>query len=125
MAGARVTIDALPALASPSAGTLVPVQDSGVTKKLLVSVLTDALTAALTAHINDSVDAHDATAISTTVSGSGVTSTTVQGQLGELAGLVANRVVNGGGAASVRVMTQAAYDALTPKDSSTLYFING
>lgn len=125
MAGARVTIDALPALASPSAGTLVPVQDSGVTKKLLVSVLTDALTAALTAHINDTSDAHDATAVSTTTSGAGVTSTTVQGQLGELAALVALRVVNGGGAASVRVMTQAAYDALTPKDASTLYFING
>jgi len=34
-------------------------------------------------------------------------------------------VINGGGAASIRVMTQAAYDALTPKVSTTLYFING
>ena len=125
MAGARVTIDALPALSSPSAGTLVPVQDSGVTKKLLVSVLTDALTAALTAHMNDTIDAHDATAVSTVVSGPGVTSTTVQGQLAEIATLIGTRIINGGGVTSIRVMTQAAYDALTPKDSATLYFING
>ena len=125
MAGARVSIDALPALASPTAGTLVPVQESGVTRKLLVSVLTDALTAALTAHLNDTVDAHDATAISTTTSGAGVTSATVQGQLVELTTLVANRVINGGGAASIVVLTQAAYDALTPKVATTLYFING
>jgi len=83
MAGARVTIDALPSLASPTAATLVPVQESGVTRKLLVSVLTDSLTAALTAHMNDTIDAHDATAISTIASGAGVTSTTVQGQLVE------------------------------------------
>jgi hypothetical protein len=125
MAGARVSIDALPSLATPGAGTLVPVQDGGVTKKLLVSVLSDTLAAALTAHLNDTVDAHDATAISTTVSGTGVTSTTVQGQLGEIATLLANRVINGGGAASIVVLTQAAYDALTPKVATTLYFING
>lgn len=122
MAGARVTIDALPSLSSPNPGTLVPVQDSGVTKKLLVTALTDALLTALNAHINDTVDAHDATAISATVSGTGVASATVQGQLAELA---ATRVINGGGVASVVVLSQAAYDALTPKVATTLYFING
>lgn len=122
MAGARVSIDALPSLASPSAGTLVPVQDSGATKKMLVSVLSDALTSALAAHLADTVDAHDATAISTTASGTGVTSVTVQGQLGELA---STRVINGGGVVSMVVLTQAAYDALTPKVATTFYVING
>jgi len=125
MAGARVSIDALPALAGPAAGTLVPVQDGGSTYKMLVSVLTDTLNAALTAHLNDSVDAHDATAVSTTTSGVGVTSSTVQGQLVELTTLLSNKVTNGGGAASIVVLSQAAYDALTPKVSTTLYFING
>lgn len=125
MAGARVSIDDLPSLVSPTAGTLVPVQDSGATKKMLISVLSDALTSALNAHITDTTAAHAATAISTTTSGAGVTSATVQGQLGELAALMATRVVNGGGAASIVVLTQAAYDALTPKVSTTLYIING
>src|SRR5678816_184915 len=122
MAGARVSIDALPSLAAPTGGTLVPVQEAGTTRKLLVSVLTDSLLAALNAHLADGVDAHDASAISATVSGTGVSSPTVQGQLAELA---ATRIINGGGVASIVVLSQAAYDALTPKVATTLYFISG
>ena len=33
------------------------------------------------------------------------------------------KVTNGGGVATVRALTQAAYDALTPKDANTLYLI--
>lgn len=39
--------------------------------------------------------------------------------------ITANRVINGGGASTIMVLTQAAYDALTPKSPTTLYFING
>lgn len=122
MAGARVSIDGLPSLTTPTASTLVPVQEAGTTRKMLVSALSDGLQAALNAHIADPVDAHDATAISATVSGTGVASPTVQGQLSELA---ATRVINGGGVASIVVLSQAAYDALTPKVATTLYFISG
>ena len=40
-------------------------------------------------------------------------------------GQVSNRVVNGGGAATLRVLTQAAYNALGTPDANTVYVING
>lgn len=122
MAGARISIDGLPSLAAPTAGTLVPVQESGVTRKMLVSVLSDALISSLNAHLTDTVDAHDASAISATPAGSGVDSVTVQGQLGQLATL-ANSKVSGSGITNIVALTQAAYDALTPKVGTTLYVI--
>lgn len=125
MPASRVSIDDLPAQSSPAVGDLLVVQSSGSTNKMLVSALTDALTAALTAHLNDPVDAHDATAISTTTSGTGVDGATVQAQLGQLVTLLLTKVTNGGNVASIVRLTQAEYDALTPKVATTLYLIVG
>lgn len=54
--------------------------------------------------------------------------TDVEGALAELAmsgSGVANAVVNGGGVATIVKLGQAAYDALSPPDSQTLYVIVG
>jgi len=89
MATPTTSIDALPAAATPpNPADLVVVQQSGVTKKMPVSELTNLTSDPLVAHIADPTDAHDATAISATASGTGVDGVNVQVQLGQLAGKV-------------------------------------
>lgn len=85
MATPRVTIDQLPAKTTPAGTELIIIQDAGVTKKITLSNVTSTPSAPLTAHINNPVDAHDASAVSTTDSGSGINGSTVQSQLGQLA----------------------------------------
>ena len=41
----------------------------------------------------------------------------------DLAELWANKVANGGNVTTIRQLNQAAYDAITTKDSATLYII--
>lgn len=117
---ATTTIPELPEQTAVEGTNYLVVQDDVDTKKLLVSQLVSANDATINAHINDPVGAHAASAISTTSSGTGITSATAQGQLVELA---STRVVNGGGVSAVTVMTQAAYDALATKVPTTLYII--
>jgi len=87
MATPRVTIDQLPEQAAAEDTNYVIVQDDGITKKMSMATLRNMPSNPLTAHINATVDAHDATAISAVASGVGVDSATVQGQLSQLAAL--------------------------------------
>lgn len=64
MPAPRVTINDLPDQAAVEDTNLLVVQDGTVTKKMAVSLLTTASSAAVTAHISDTTDAHDASAIS-------------------------------------------------------------
>lgn len=105
MATPRVTIDALPEQGIVEDTNFLIIQDDGVTKKMSVATLKNAASNATTAHITDTVDAHDATAISALPSGVGVDSDTVQGQLSQLAALI-------DGAASI-AETDAKYVELT------------
>jgi hypothetical protein len=123
MAAPRVAINSLPEKTAPAGADLLVIQDGTTTKKLTMQHLYDG--SGISAHISTTVGAHPATAITTAVSGPGVDSGTVQGQLGQVASLITNRVINGGGATSIVVLTQAAYDALVTKVATTLYFING
>jgi hypothetical protein len=43
--------------------------------------------------------------------------------MSKLTTLTDNRVINGGGVATIVALTQAAYDALVTKDPTTLYII--
>jgi Chaperone of endosialidase len=88
MATPRVTIDQLPDQAIVEDTNYIIVQDSGVTKKLLMSTLRAAPSVPLNDHLSDTTDAHDATSISTAVSGTGVDGADVQSQLGQLTTLV-------------------------------------
>lgn len=92
MATPRVTIDQLPIQDTIEDANQIIVQDTGVTKRLAMSVLRADISIPLAAHLADTVDAHDATAISTTTSGTGVDATTVQLQLGQLATLVNGKI---------------------------------
>ena len=87
MATPRVTIDQLPEQAAAEDTNYVIVQDEGITKKMSMATLKNVTSTPLAAHINATVDAHDATAISAVASGVGVDSATVQGQLSQLATL--------------------------------------
>ena len=88
MATPRVTIDDLPEQAAAEDTNYVIVQDEGITKKMSMATLRNMASNPLTAHIDATVDAHDATAISAVPSGAGVDSATVQGQLSQLTMLV-------------------------------------
>lgn len=88
MATPRVTIDQLPEQAAAEDTNFVIVQDEGITKKMSMATLKNVTSTPLAAHLTATVDAHDATAISAVASGVGVDSTTVQGQLSQLAMLV-------------------------------------
>jgi hypothetical protein len=88
MATPRVTIDQLPDQTVVEDTNYLIVQDTGVTKKLLMSALLAAPSTALSNHLADTTDAHDATAISAAVSGTGVDAADVQAQLVQLASLV-------------------------------------
>lgn len=107
MAEVIVSIDDLPEATSPS-GYLI-LQDAGVTKKLLSNALL--AEPALAAHTSDTVDAHAASAVSFIPTGT-IASITVQTALAELD-------------ARFVVLTQAQYDALTPPDPTTIYFVVG
>ena len=85
MATPRVTIDQLPIQAAPEDTNEIVVQDAGVTKRLTLGVLQSVPQPALTAHINNPTDAHDASAISATPAGAGIDGANVQAQLGQLA----------------------------------------
>ena len=84
-----MTIDELPEQTTPENTDMFMIQDAGQTKKVSFLNLKGVTGAPLTTHINDTVDAHNASAISATDSGSGIDSTDVQGQLGQLATAVA------------------------------------
>src|SRR5262245_61285892 len=84
----RVTIDDLPEQATPEQTNYLIIQDDGVTKKMSIDSLMQIASDPLAAHLTDSVDAHDATAISTTTAGPSVDGITVQAQLGQLATLI-------------------------------------
>lgn len=84
----RVTIDELPEQTVVEDTNLIVVQDTGVTKKMSIATLKTTQTTPLLDHLNDAVDAHDATAISATPAGEGVDGANVQVQLGQLAALV-------------------------------------
>jgi hypothetical protein len=92
MATPRVTIDQLPDQAIVEDANYIIVQDSGVTKKLLMSTLRAASSPPLNAHLADTTDAHDASAISATTAGTGVDATDVQGQLAQLATLANSKI---------------------------------
>jgi hypothetical protein len=123
MAAPRVTISSLPDKPTAAAADLLIVQDGSTTKKMTMQHLYDG--SGISSHIATASGAHPATAITAAVSGPGVDSATVQGQLGQVASLITNRVINGGGAVTIAVLSQAAYDALPTKVATTLYFING
>lgn len=95
MATPRVTIDELPEQVTVEDTNLLIIQDSGVTKKMTVATLQGATSTALAAHLADTDDAHDASAISSTDSGFGIDSATVQGQLGQLATLASSAGATG------------------------------
>jgi hypothetical protein len=88
----RVTIDQLPIQAAPEDTNEIIVQDAGVTKRLTVAALLGAPSPPLTAHIDDTTDAHDATAISATAAGTGVDGANVQLQLGQLATIANSKI---------------------------------
>ena len=92
MATPRVTIDQLPDQATVEDTNYIIVQDTGVTKKLLMSTLRAAPSPPLADHIADTTDAHAASSISTAASGTGVDGTTVQAQLGQLTSLVNTKI---------------------------------
>lgn len=85
MPAPRMTIDQLPTDTALAGTEWLIVQDAGTSKKVAVSTVTSINQSALTAHIDAVADAHDATAISTVVSGTGVDGASVQAQLGQLA----------------------------------------
>jgi hypothetical protein len=89
MATPRVTIDGLPEQTTIETDNYVIVQDTGTTKKMLLSKILDSTPTQLTAHIAQATDAHDASAVSATPAGTGVDASTVQGQLGQVASLIA------------------------------------
>ena len=79
----RVTIPSLPEQATVVDTDLLVVQNGATTKRMTVGVLVDAADAALAAHIADTVDAHDASAISFAPTGT-VAATDVQAAIVEL-----------------------------------------
>jgi parallel beta-helix repeat protein len=79
------SIDALPAKVDPTGSELLIVQDAGITKKMVITELAEMPSSALTNHLSDTTDAHDASAVSATDSGTGIDGVTVQAQLGQLA----------------------------------------
>ena len=92
MATPRVTIDQLPEQAVVEDTNYIIVQDTGVTKRLNLGTLRNSAAPPLTAHINDTSDAHDATAISAVSSGTGVDGADVQAQLTQLTTLVNGKI---------------------------------
>ena len=85
MATPRVTIDALPEQTTLEDTNYFVLQDTGVSKKASWATIKNTPSQALLDHINDTDDANDATAVSTTDSGGGINGTTVQSQLGQVA----------------------------------------
>ena len=92
MPAPRVLIPELPEQSILSPSNLLVVQDGTTTKKMTVGLITTSSQAALDAHINDTTDAHDASAISVAPTGT-LTSTNVQSALIELQ----NEIGSGGG----------------------------
>lgn len=93
---ARVQISDLPVQATAEADNQIPIDDTGVTKRLAVSAITAIPAAELALHVGDPTDAHDASAISFTPTGT-VAATDVQAAIAEVATEAANAVtsVNG------------------------------
>ena len=84
MAAPQVTIDELPEKTdTPDGGEWIVLQDDEVTVKM--SMANVRLANGVDAHIANPTDAHDATAISATVSGTGFDGANVQVQLAQLA----------------------------------------
>lgn len=92
MATPRVTIDQLPEQATPEDTNYFVVQDAGVSKKMSWATIKAQPSTPLAAHLADTADAHDASAISATVAGTGVDATDVQGQLAQLTTLVNGKI---------------------------------
>jgi hypothetical protein len=80
MPAPRLTIDQLPEDTALGGAEWLIVQDAGTSKKVAVGVITGISQTALDAHVNDTADAHDASAISAVPSGS-LAGTNVQTQL--------------------------------------------
>lgn len=85
MAAPRVTIDQLPEQTVATVSDLWVVQSGATTKKMTVQRITDSITAAVNTHVNDTVDAHDATAISAVPNVDPMLGTDVQTQLSQAA----------------------------------------
>ena len=85
MPAPRLTIDQLPEDTVVAGTEWLVVQDGGASKKMAINRITAIPQTALTAHIDDTDDAHDATAISAAVSSATVNGVNVQAQLGQLA----------------------------------------
>lgn len=85
MVAPRVTIDELPEATGITSDDLLVLQDSGVTKKVTVALLTTTTDTALNAHLANATDAHDASAVSI-VAISGLSASDVQAALVQLAG---------------------------------------
>lgn len=88
----RVTIDQLPEQTIAEDTNLFVIQDGVDSKKMSIATLKAINSNGLVAHLADTDDAHDATAISATAAGTGVDGTTVQAQLGQLTSLVNGKI---------------------------------
>ena len=119
----RTSIDDLPAKDPPEADDRLVIQDSGVTKHTTVGGLLTLPSSALTAHINNPTNAHDASAISSVDAGNGVNGANVQAQLGQLSGAATN-ASSAAAAADAKIVTHMAA-ALDAHDASAISAIAG
>ncbi|HEX5015991.1 MAG TPA: hypothetical protein VFX15_00220 [Actinomycetes bacterium] len=90
MPAPRTTIDDLPEQTVIEDGNYFIIQDDGVTKKMSMATLRTSTSVALEDHLADTTGAHEASSISTTPISAEVDGVTVQGQLSQLAALVAD-----------------------------------
>lgn len=119
----RTSIDELPTKVTPESDDLLIIQDSGVTKSTTVGGLSSLPSAALTTHINNPTDAHDASAVSALDAGNGVNGANVQAQLGQLSTL-AKGGNDAAAAADAKIVAHMA-DALDAHDASAISAIAG
>lgn len=90
MPAPRTTIDDLPEQTVIEDSNYFIVQDEGVTKKMSMATMRTSTSVALEDHLADTTGAHAASSITTTPISAEVNSDTVQGQLSQLAALVAD-----------------------------------
>ena len=104
MAAPRVTIPELPEQTTPVDTDQIVVQNGPTTKRMTIGRLTTQNTTALTDHVNETIGAHAASAVSAAPSTAPMTGTDVQAQLGQAASAIA-------GAQTAGANAQAAVDA--------------